>query len=474
MKGILLTKHKFSAPLSKVETTPDTLTSRGGLSLFSRYLEQTEIFDLLEEAFGFLRRSKKGLEVWNLFHQLFCFFADGTSRHLSYFDHLKEDPGYAAVVQVTSEEMASSHTIKRFFKRFSWTTGKTFRGILKDLFVWRLNITRPNLIVIGIDTMVMDNDYAKKRHGVTPTYRKKKGFQPIQFTWESTIIDAVFRSGKWNGMTRGTAKKMIKELVDLIRTRYRPDVTILFEMDAGFYDQTYYKLCDSLGVGFVASGKMHTAVKEHVSQSETHWGQYHNARQIWDYVEFGYRAKSWSEFWRAFYTRPRYDEKGPQMNLEFQRPDNVILTNLGTNPHVLRHLPEKQREQLCKPEWIIEAHHQRGAEELTHRAFKDFGFEALPFKRFTQNQALYYTMLLSFFLFQTFKEDVLKDVIPATAYATTVRRQFLDIAGKIVHGGHQTIIKFSETLIKSLNLHTLWQRCWQVIPISTSVPIPCG
>lgn len=465
MKGIPLSKHKFSIPLRKVETTSDTLASRGGLSLFSRYLEQSEIFDLVEEVFGFLRKSNKGTDVWNLFHQLFCFFTDGTSRHLSYFDHLKADLGYAASIQVAQEEMASSHTIKRFFRRFSWTTGKTFRKILKDLFVWRLHLTRPDLIVIGIDTMVMDNNYAKKRHGVTPTYRNKKGFQPIQFTWKGTIIDAVFRSGKWTGMSRGTAKKMIEELVDLIRTRYRSDVTILFEMDAGFYDQAYFKLCDRLNVGFVASGKMHSGVKEHVGQTAMPWGQYRNARQIWDYQEFGYRAGIWTSFWRAIYTQPRCEEEGPQMNLKFLRPDNVILTNLGTNPRVLQHLPEKERKRILKPEWIIEAHHQRGAEELTHRAFKDFGFEALPFKRFTHNQAFYYTMLLSFFLFQTFKEDVLKDVIPVTSYATTVRRQFIDIAAKIVTGGHQTIIKFTKALFKALNLDTLWRRCGQITPI---------
>ena len=197
-------KHRFSAPLSKVETTLDTLASRGGLSIFSRYLERTGIFGLLEETFGSLRKSKKGLSVWNLFHQLIFFFADGTSRHLSYFDQLKVDAGYAASIQVASEKMASSHTIKRLFKLFPWTTGKVFRQILKDLFVWRLNITRPDLIVIGVDTMVMDNDYAEKRHGVTPTYRKVKGFQPIQFTWKgidhrcSLPQRQVARNDAWN------------------------------------------------------------------------------------------------------------------------------------------------------------------------------------------------------------------------------------------------------------------------------------
>jgi len=41
---------------------------------------------------------------------------DGTSRHLTYFDQLKEDSGYAAAIENTGEEMVSSHQVKRFSK----------------------------------------------------------------------------------------------------------------------------------------------------------------------------------------------------------------------------------------------------------------------------------------------------------------------------------------------------------------------
>jgi len=41
-------------------------------------------------------------------------------------------------------------------------------------------------------------------------------------------------------------------------------------------------------------------------------------------------------------------------------------------------------------------------------------------------------MLISFFLFETFKEDVTAKVIPITSYATSVRRKIVDIAAKIV------------------------------------------
>lgn len=98
--------------------TDDTLTGRGGLALFSRYLTKIGIYALLEEQFGHIRRSRKGLAVWKLFKQVLCFFFDGTSRHLSYFNHLKKDEGYAGIIEETPKELATSHAIKRFMKSF--------------------------------------------------------------------------------------------------------------------------------------------------------------------------------------------------------------------------------------------------------------------------------------------------------------------------------------------------------------------
>ena len=72
-------RHLFEA----VEITSDTLTGRGGLALFSRYLRSIDLFPHLDRLFGSLRKSSKGLAVTTLFHHLFCFFPDGTSRHLT-------------------------------------------------------------------------------------------------------------------------------------------------------------------------------------------------------------------------------------------------------------------------------------------------------------------------------------------------------------------------------------------------------
>ena len=62
----------------------------------------------------------------------------------------------------------------------------------------------------------------------------------------------------------------------------------------------------------------------------------------------------------------------------------------------------------------------RGADELPHRGLKYFGFEELPFKKFTPNSAVFYCMLISFFLFETYREDVLKEVMPEGRFMTSV------------------------------------------------------
>lgn len=74
--------------IDRIEKADDTLTGRGGLALFVRYLSTIGIYPLLERTFGSLRKSRKGIPVSNLFKQLFAFFMDGTSFHLTHFDDL--------------------------------------------------------------------------------------------------------------------------------------------------------------------------------------------------------------------------------------------------------------------------------------------------------------------------------------------------------------------------------------------------
>jgi hypothetical protein len=450
--------NKSNPIIDDVDVTGDTLTSRAGLSLFVRYVSGIALYPYLEGLFGKIRRSRKGQDVSEIFKQLFCFFMDGTSRHVSYFDHLKKDEGYAGGIETAPGSMLSSHAVKRFFGAIwlPWTF--FFRKVLQRLFLWRLHMVKPEVIELGLDTMVMDNDEAEKRHGVKPTYKKVKGFQPLQMTWGRFIIDAIFRSGDKHSNHSDDAEKMVRRIVELIRKQYREDVPIVIRIDSGFFDQDLFKVFECLKIGYICSGKLYEDIGAYVhGMDNSFWNRYENKNQVWNYVEFGDRRGSWSQFRRAIFCRPVYEDR--QMLLHFARPDTVLYTNLGMGGEIDEGLCKAGMEEMLTAHRIIETHHGRGSDELIHRALKDFGSEQLPFKRFHQNAAFYYTMLTAFFLYEAFKEDVCTSLVAMSSYATTLRRKLLDVAGKIVSHSGKIILKVTMSTWESLGFYQLWIKC---------------
>ena len=450
-------RNECGTVIDRVEATSDTLTSRGGLTLFVKYLSNIAIYPVLERLFGSMRKSAKGQPVSEVFKQVFCFFLDGTSRHLVHFDALKTDAGYAAAIETAPEQMLSSHAVKRFFGGFSWFRIWLFRSLLKQLFRWRLQIQKPKVVILGMDTMVMVNDEAQRRHGVEPTYKKVKGFQPLQLTWESLIIDAVFRGGSKHSNDGDTALKMVTHIVKFIRKHYGEEVPIIIRVDAGFFDQKLFQGFEKLKIGYICSGRIYAELTTLAEQAEAgQWEQYRNHQKVWDYLELGDRRGSWERFRRAFLCRPV--AAGRQRLLDYARPLSILYTNLGMGQTIDQRLAAVGQSDYLAAAGIIASYHRRGADELVHRGLKDFGFEELPFLRFAPNAALYYTMLVAFFLFECFKEDVCGEVIPVESYATTVRRRLIDVAAKIVRHAGKTILKVAAAAMEQLQFAALWSR----------------
>jgi len=446
--------------IRRIETTSDRLTGRAGLSLFVAYLHGIHVFSWLDRWFGSIRKSRKGLPITELFKQALCFFIDGTSRRLTYFDTLSQDEGYAGSIETPIEGMASSEQMKRFFKAFAWTRVFLFRRLLQTLFIWRLKIKQPGVIELGIDTMVMDNDDAKCRHGVKPTYKKKKGFQPLQMNWGRLIVDAVFRSGDKHSNHGDTALKMIRHMVIKIKCEYRGDVPIIIRMDSGFFDQKIFALCETLRIGYVCGGKMYADIKNMAAGWDaTQWQRFQSGKKkAWQYTEFGCRQGSWKRFRRAVFCRLMHDDS-KQLYLPGFRPDTVIVTNIGQGQAIDGLLKKAAAEDYLSANGLVACYHERGSDELANRALKNFGHEQLPFKRFAPNAAWYYMMLVGHFLLESFKEDVSSPVLSVGSYASTLRRRLIDIAGKIVSHGGETILKVSHACMESLRLPELFNRC---------------
>jgi hypothetical protein len=450
-------KSSDKAIIQRLESTTDCLTGRAGLVFFSRYLRNTGILPELDRVFGSIRKSAKGLPVSELFHQGLCFFFEGSSRHLTRFDALKADAGYAGAIETAPERMASSHTMKRFFGAFRGPQNWGFRRVLQQLFLWMLKRQAPKVVVLGIDAMVMDNDEAKQREGVQPTYKRVCGFAPLQITWGRFIVDTVFRGGSKHSNADDSVASAVRHLVSRIRKYYRADVPIVLRMDGAFFDQDLFKLFEDLGIGYVCGARLSEEVAGYAAAAaRSSWGTYRNPQQEWQHLEFGHRCKSWNRLRRFVYLRPVYE--GEQQLLEFARPDTVLVTNLGRGEQIDGLLQAAGHADWLTAEGIIKLQHQRGADELVFRALKEFASETLPFQGFDANSAFYHTMLVAFFLYEAFKEDVAAPVVPVTSYPTRVRRTLVDFAGKIVRHGGYIILRVTRASLQQLKLGELWRR----------------
>ena len=333
-----------------------------------------------------------------------------------------------------------------------------FRKLLKQLFLWRLRLENPLVIYLGIDSMVMDNDEASKRDGVQPTYKKKKGFHPLQMTWKRVIIDAVFRGGKKHCNHGETVANMAREIVKLIRKKYRKDVAIVFLLDGGFFDEKLFQEFEALKVGYICGGKLYEDLSDYAESLEKEeWEKYTNGKDGWDYYEMEDRRASWSKSRRAIFCR--FTPEDPQRVFDAFRPLTILYTNLGQGESIDEQLKFVGRQDLIQTKKILECAHGRGRDELVHRAFKNFAFEALPFQRFAPNAAYYYTMVVSHFLYECFKADTCEAILPLETYASTFRRKVIDIASKIVRKSGEIWIKFTQATWNDLQLDKLWDRC---------------
>ena len=114
MSNIVNFQRSASPWIDKIEITTDKFTSRAGLTPFVRYLDSISVFPTFEKLFRSTGKNKKSQALASIFKQIICFLADGTSSHISYFDDLKADDGYAAGIELSPKEMLSLHSVKRF------------------------------------------------------------------------------------------------------------------------------------------------------------------------------------------------------------------------------------------------------------------------------------------------------------------------------------------------------------------------
>ena len=356
---------------------------------------------------------------------MFAFIIDGTDMSISSFDTKKKDTGYASLLENTASQMASSHQMKRFFSKISIVSDLVYNKILHELFLWKLKFSKPEIILLGIDTMVMDNNDAKKREGNT------------DFT------------------------DRVSAIVTLIRKRYSKDVPIILCADSGFADQKAFdKFEQELDIHYIITSKIYDDIKEYSKEiPDENFDELSKNKLVWKFMDFGNKLKSWSKFRRCILTKLVFDKNGQGL-LDFNKTDNLIYTNIGQCEKADNRLIDAGGEHYFKAATIIETSHQRGADELIHRSLKELATkEQLPFKKFGMNRAYYFLLVITHFMFEAYKQDVTVDVIPVTVYPNTFRRKFIDFAVKITTGSRYITLNLNKAVFELLKMDDIWLKC---------------
>ena len=326
--------------INKINATDEKISSRGGLSLFLRYVENIKLYELINSVVILkIVFSNKGLNLQQFLKQMFAYFIDGTDMSISGFDKKKTDKGYISVLENIENEMAS---------------------------------------------------------------------------------------------------------------------------DSGFADQKAFDYFDTINVHFVTTSKIYEDVREYAELLPAEqYNELGKGKAIWKYFEFASKRGTLKRFRRSIFTTLSCDENGQYViGLGNKRTDNLIFTNIGTNLVADKRLKEAGGEEYFKAENIIILSHQRGADELIHRSIKELATkEQLPFKRMGMNRAYYFLMVITHFIFETYKRDVTNEVIPVNSYPNTFRRKIIDFATKITSSAGYVILNVPRTIFDNFKINDLWKKC---------------
>lgn len=442
---------------NRIESTGRELNSRAGLATIAEYLDHHGILKMISKEFSDKKSSSKGAPVAFLVLQILAFFIDGTKLSLVWFDTLQRDTSHARVLGIPVEFLASSHSIKRFLRKFTMQSMRVFERIELTLFKWRLQVENPQELSISIDSVVYDNDDAIKREGVSPTYKKVKGFQPVNVLWNGYTVLTRFRRGSAHGNKGTFTPYAIRKVTAAIR-EVIPEAKIVYKFDSGFYSEKVFLECQRQQVECVMVGKMSNDVQEAaLAVPEEEWKTLKKGDIEWRYATISFIPSSWKEApgrgpISAVYTSLVRDDS-PQGVLTFARPDQVVLTNVD--------LKEPSDELLChSAKAVVKLSHSRGADELVHRASKEFGTEKFPCKRFFMNGAFYHFMIIAHNLLIAYQRDIVAHEEPElkNAMPTTVRRRVIDVAGHVTRTARLIIIKVAKEGEKASILERIWNR----------------
>ncbi len=204
--------------------------------------------------------------------------------------------------------MFPADPVGTFSQRFLWHGIDFLRGVFRDLFVQRLRLEKPDLVVLSLAAAT--------------------GGRSLRLAWRRRIIDAVVCQRTRHSDYGNELTAMIRRAVRVIRAQVRADVPIVVRLDRGVFDEQIPLLCEVLNIGYVCSGRLHdeigTWLRDH---SEGAWPMLERKPRPWRVFDLAYPRRASGRRRRATFWRPMYTNR--RRCLKCGSPATMVYTNLS-------------------------------------------------------------------------------------------------------------------------------------------------
>ena len=230
----------------KINFDGGDLSSDAGLLLVKEFACKLGFDKILKSEFrtndsALFRIHKDDENLWQMVYQILgAYFEDDCA------DELTNDPVLTAILG--KKALASQPTLSRFFNRMDDTTLRQFYGIMRKLRKVVYAIKRPQLILLDLDSTLLDTYGHQEGEGFNFHYQNH-GYHPLVCYDGVTgdLLKIELRNGTDYSCTG--VVDFLQPLLDEFLTEY-PDVPLLLRGDSGFATPVLYKQCETNGTSY--------------------------------------------------------------------------------------------------------------------------------------------------------------------------------------------------------------------------------
>lgn len=400
----------------KINFDGGDLSSDAGLLLVKEFACKLGFDKILKSEFrtndsALFRIHKDDENLWQMVYQILgAYFEDDCA------DELTNDPVLTAILG--KKALASQPTLSRFFNRMDDTTLRQFYGIMRKLRKVVYAIKRPQLILLDLDSTLLDTYGHQEGEGFNFHYQNH-GYHPLVCYDGVTgdLLKIELRNGTDYSCTG--VVDFLQPLLDEFLTEY-PDVPLLLRGDSGFATPVLYKQCETNGTSYAIRLKENKNLRALASDIEDHlyeMTQQDKVSYAAAYGEFMYQAGSWDYPRRVVC---KVEKPTDQMVHLF----TFIVTNMDSSP-----------------EDVIRFYCKRGTMENFIKESKNgFDFAAVSSSSKIVNANRLQVHALAYNIFNWFKRLALSAKM-RKQQINTIRLKLLKIAAKVVHSARYTVFK---------------------------------